>query len=92
LNYDITSVMTNPATIKSIVSVRVSLLVRGEYYDKNLVSPASITMLSGLTNQGGTSLAQPVSLTVTPDQQHYRYRLFEFTVPLRNMILLAGGP
>ena len=91
-NYDITSVMTNTTTIRSIVSVRVSLLVRGEYYDKNLVSPTSITLFSGLTNNGGTSLAQTVSLTATADLQHYRYRLFEFTVPLRNMILLAGGP
>ncbi len=89
-NYDITSVMTTAATIKSIVSVRVSLLVRGEYYDKNNVSPASFTLFSGLANAGGTSLAQTVSLGAT--DQHYRYRLFEFTVPLRNMILLAGGP
>jgi type IV pilus assembly protein PilW len=90
--YDITTVMTTLATIKSIVSVRVSLLVRGEYYDKSLVSPTSITLFSGLTNAGGTSLAQTVDLTKTADLQHYRYRLFEFTVPLRNMILLAGGP
>jgi type IV pilus assembly protein PilW len=93
-NYDITSVMTNPTTIRSIVSVRVSLLVRGEYYDKNLVSPPSITLFSGLKRGGGTgtSLQQTVDLTATQDLQHYRYRLFEFTVPLRNMILLAGGP
>jgi type IV pilus assembly protein PilW len=88
--YDINTVMTTPATMESIVAVRISLLVRGEYYDKNVVSPASLTLFNGLTNAGGTSLAQVVNLSAT--DQHYRYRLFEFTVPVRNMILLAGGP
>jgi len=89
-NYDPTTVMTTAGTQQKIISVRVSLLVRGEYYDKNVVSPASFTMFSGLTNAGGASVAQPVNLS--NNDQHYRYRLFEFTVPLRNMILLAGGP
>jgi len=88
--YDINTVMTTPATMESIVAVRISLLVRGEYYDKNIVSPATLTLFNGLTNAGGTSLAQVVNLSAT--DQHYRYRLFEFTVPVRNMILLAGGP
>jgi hypothetical protein len=43
-----------------------------------------------LTNSAGTSLAQVINLSLT-DQQ-FRYRVFEFTVPLRNMLLLAGGP
>jgi type IV pilus assembly protein PilW len=88
-NYTINTVMITPATMESIVSVRISLLVRGEYYDKNVVSPATITLFNGLTNAGGTSLSQVVNIGAT--DQHYRYRLFEFTVPLRNMILLAGG-
>jgi type IV pilus assembly protein PilW len=88
-NYTINTVMTTPATMESIVSVRISLLVRGEYYDKNVVSPATITLFNGLTNAGGGSLSQVVNINA--NDQHYRYRLFEFTVPLRNMILLAGG-
>lgn len=88
-NYTINTLMLNPATMESIVSVRISLLVRGEYYDKNVVTPATITMFNGLTNAAGTSLSQVVNIGAT--DQHYRYRLFEFTVPLRNMILLAGG-
>jgi hypothetical protein len=31
-------------------------------------------------------------VTLSATDQHYRFRVFEFTVPLRNMILLAGGP
>jgi len=87
--FDINAVMTTAATQRQIVSVRVGLVVRGEYYDKNQVAPA-LTLFNGLTNGGGTSL----KVTVTPNgtDQQYRYRVFEFTVPLRNMILLAGGP
>jgi type IV pilus assembly protein PilW len=93
IGYDINTVMTHPATMRKIVAVRVALVLRGQYYDKNLVSPATLTLFSGMTTSTGTALpalAQPVNLSI-PDQ-HYRYRVFEFTVPLRNMILLAGGP
>jgi len=56
------------------------------------VSPPTLTIFNGLKNgPGGTgaSLAQPINLSAT-DQQ-FRYRIFEFTVPLRNMLLLAGA-
>jgi type IV pilus assembly protein PilW len=53
------------------------------------VSPATLTLFNGLVNAGGTSLAQTVTLSATDRQ--YRYRVFEFTVPLRNMLLLAGA-
>jgi type IV pilus assembly protein PilW len=88
--YDINTVMTTPLTQKLIMAVRVAIVVRGEYYDKNTVSPASLTLFAGLTNAGGTSLAKVINISAT--NQHYRYRVFEFTVPLRDMILLAGGP
>jgi len=87
--YDINAVMTTAATQRQIVAVRVGLVVRGEYYDRNQVAPA-IALFNGLTNGGGTSLS--VTVTPTGTDQQYRYRVFEFTVPLRNMILLAGGP
>jgi type IV pilus assembly protein PilW len=89
-SYDINTVMITPATMRKIIAVRVALVLRGQYYDKKPVSPATLTIFSGLTNGGGTSLQQSVAISV-PDQ-NYRYRVFEFTVPLRNMILLAGGP
>jgi type IV pilus assembly protein PilW len=94
--YDINTVMTTPATIRKIIAVRVALVLRGEYYDKNNgapVSPATLTLFGGLTDSTGTALpalAQTINLTTT--EQQFRYRVFEFTVPLRNMILLAGGP
>jgi type IV pilus assembly protein PilW len=92
-SYDINTVMTTPATMQTIVSVRVALVLRGEYYDKNPVSPPTLTLFGGLTDSSANplpALVQTVNLSL--NDQHYRYRVFEFTVPLRNMILLAGGP
>jgi type IV pilus assembly protein PilW len=91
--YDIGTVMTTPATMQKIISVRVALVMRGEHFDKKPVSPSTITIFGGLTDSSGTALpglAQTINLQ--PDDQYYRYRVFEFTVPLRNMLLLAGGP
>jgi type IV pilus assembly protein PilW len=87
--YDVNTVMTTPATMESIIAVRVALVVRGEYYDKNVVSPATLTLFSGYANGAGTSLSQVINLNAAA--QHYRYRVFEFMVPLRNMLLLAGA-
>jgi type IV pilus assembly protein PilW len=75
--------------MQTFIAVRVAIVVQGEYYDKNTVSPATLTIFSGYTNAGGTSLAQVIPLTAA--QQHYRFRVFEFTVPLRNALILAGG-
>jgi type IV pilus assembly protein PilW len=102
--YDITTLMTSTnaaKTMESIISVRIGIVVRGEYYDKHLdpvthalipVSPPTFTLFQGLTNAGGTSLQKTVTLIAANGDQQYRYRVFEFTVPLRNVILYAGGP
>ena len=87
--YDINTVMTSPVVMESIIAVRVALVVRGEYYDKNTVSPSTLVIFSGYTNGAGSALSQTISLNATA--RHYRYRVFEFTVPLRNMLLLAGA-
>jgi type IV pilus assembly protein PilW len=98
--WDINTVMNLPANMQQIVSVRIALVVRGEYYDTKRnsagnplpVSPPTLTIFSGLKNgpnNTGTSLAQNINLNAT--QQQFRYRVFEFTVPLRNMLMLAGA-
>jgi type IV pilus assembly protein PilW len=96
--WDINTVMNSPVQMKQIVSVRVALVVRGQYYDLNggtaavpiPVSPPTLTIFNGLVNSAGTSLAQQINLNAT--ERQFRYRVFEFTVPLRNMLILAGGP
>jgi type IV pilus assembly protein PilW len=98
-NWDINTVMGSPLKMKQIVSVRVALVVRGEYYDTKrdpltgnpvAVSPATLTYFNGLVDHSGASLKGTIALN--PTEQQFRYRVFEFTVPLRNMLLLAGGP
>jgi type IV pilus assembly protein PilW len=92
--YAINTVMATPATQESIIAVRVAIVVRGEYYDKNnnnVVSQPSLTIFSGYKNAAGNSLSQTVNLATITGGQQYRYRVFEFTVPLRNMLLLAGN-
>jgi type IV pilus assembly protein PilW len=96
--WDINTVMASPAKMREVISVRVAVVVRNEYYDVGPggtaavpvpVSPTTLTIFNGLTNGAGTSLQKTISLSAL-DQQ-YRYRIFEFTVPLRNMIILAGA-
>jgi type IV pilus assembly protein PilW len=98
-NWDVNTVMNSPTKMKQIVSVRIALVVRGENYDLNGGTPGSpkpvttsYTYFNNLRSGpccAGTSLSQTVNL-LGADQQ-FRYRVFEFTVPLRNMLLLAGG-
>ncbi|HEX3915301.1 MAG TPA: PilW family protein [Steroidobacteraceae bacterium] len=95
--WDINTVMASPVKMKQIVSVRIALVVRGEYYDLNggtaavpiPVSPPTLTIFKDLVDGGGGALKQDIALSAT--EQQFRYRIFEFTVPLRNMLLLAGG-
>jgi type IV pilus assembly protein PilW len=90
--WDIATVMANPALMKQILTVRVAVVVRGQYSDKNVVSPPTLTLFGGLTDSSGNpvpAVQQIIPLSLT--DQHYRYRVFEFTVPLRNMMMLARG-
>jgi type IV pilus assembly protein PilW len=90
--FDINAVMTTPLKMRQIVSVRIALVVRGEYYDKTPggITPPTLTLFSGLTDLGGNALDRVVNLNA--NDQQYRYRVFEFTVPIRNMLLLAQAP
>ncbi|SDW83727.1 type IV pilus assembly protein PilW [Variovorax sp. YR634] len=85
--YDIATVMTTTATMRQIVAVRVALLMRSASKEKDVVSPGTLTLFDGVLDASKNSLAQTVTLSATEDQ-YYRYRVVEFTIPLRNMLLL----
>jgi type IV pilus assembly protein PilW len=85
--YDIAAVMQTEATMKQIVAVRVALVMRSTNKEKDIVSPASLALFDGFVDASSKSLAQTVTLSAT-DDQFYRYRVVEFTIPLRNMLLL----
>jgi len=83
--YDAASLTNGSATaltnLRKIVAVRVGLILRSSLRERDVVSgPTTITLFSDL----------PVALrrtrTLTTEEQHYRYRITEVTVPLRNML------
>ncbi|VTU38066.1 PilW family protein [Variovorax sp. RA8] len=80
--YGIANLMTTPATIRQIVAVRIALVTRSSELNKDNVSPASLTLFSDLA----TTLQRSVTL-----DQHYRHRVIDTTIPLRNMLLQSAS-
>ena len=91
--WDIATVMKTPATARQIVAVRVALVMRSSLYEKtsstnvkvsesdgSYVAPSKLTLFETLD----ATFQQEVTVT----DRHYRHRVVEFTVPLRNMLLL----
>lgn len=67
------------SNLQAILAVRVGLILRSDLVDKTDVTPASLTMFSDL----GSSLTY--TYTVPTGTTTQRYRVVEFTVPLRNV-------
>jgi len=63
------------ATLRQIRAVRVAIVTRSAQYEKVAVTAGPLTMLDG-----------NVSMTLTGDDQHYRYKVLETIVPLRNAL------
>jgi type IV pilus assembly protein PilW len=72
--------------ITQIKAVRVALVLRTQLQEKDAVSPPTLTVFGQVQNAGGTSLAR--TRTLTADEQRYRYRVVEMTIPLRNSLLI----
>lgn len=74
---------TNPPlqTINAIRAVRVAIVTRSTEPDKEQVSPANITMFSDLAP------ALQASIGLNADQRHYRYKIYDTVIPIRNMLL-----
>jgi len=74
---------TSPTTSAGwalVKAVRFVVVARSHQRDGELVSPASLK----LWPDAGTVLGPTMALT--DEQRHYRYKLFESIVPLRNQI------
>ncbi|MGF6348906.1 PilW family protein [Variovorax sp. W2I14] len=85
--FDIATVMQTPETMRKIVAVRVALVMRSANREKEAVSPTRLKLFG---DDFQDAAKNPISQTVTlgDDDQHYRHRVVEFTIPLRNMLLL----
>ena len=66
-----------------MLAVRVAVVARSGLYEKEEVSPATIRLWED-------SAAAPTTIgpvwTLTADDRHYRYKVFQTVVPLRNLI------
>ena len=95
--YDFSTPATNDAW-KRMTSVRLLVVSRSGQYEKDLVTPSNPTWSVGATPVTGDAAACPtgggqcVTLDVGAgvvgdvEAKHYRYKIFETIVPLRNMM------
>ncbi|MDQ0033638.1 type IV pilus assembly protein PilW [Variovorax boronicumulans] len=86
-DYGIATLMKTPDTLKKILAVRVALVMRSANKEKDAVSPKQLTLFGDMQDASNNSLAHIVKLSAE-DGQRYRWRVVEFTIPLRNMLLL----
>ena len=102
--YDIATVMTTPATIRQIIAVRFALVMKSAAEERDEITPecdgdvgtaeaacAPYRYFSDLTNAAGASLQRELDTKTDANRQHFRYRVVESTIPLRNM-QLAPAP
>ena len=79
-NWSAANLPTQPlATLQQVRAVRVAIVTRSAQYEKDAVTAGPLSILGGA-----------VSMTLTADQQHYRYKVFETIVPLRNAVWNAS--
>jgi type IV pilus assembly protein PilW len=82
-----------------VSSVRIALVGRNGQPDKNIVTTAAPTWAASVANNPAGSTMLPIDLTGTNAAlaasgftwQNYRYKVFETTVPIRN-ISIIGAP
>ncbi|MEO8302569.1 MAG: PilW family protein [Betaproteobacteria bacterium] len=67
------------ATWQQIRSVRVAIVTRSDQYETDVVTVSPLGMFCSPTPCA-------YSMTLTTDQQHYRYKVLETTVPFRNAV------
>lgn len=73
---------TAQANLYRILAVRVGLVLRNATAERAAVTGTSLVLFQDLA----TALQH--TRTLTSDEQRYRYRVLEFTVPLRNVMLI----
>lgn len=71
---------TTPDGWSRVIAVRVALVARSTQYEKDIVTATQPTW----TPDGST--ATTIQVNHLSDWQHYRYRVFEVVVPLRNIL------
>jgi type IV pilus assembly protein PilW len=65
--------------LNNILALRIAVLTRGSVPERDPVSPATLTMFP--------DHAAPITRTLSATEQTYRWRVLDFVVPLRNVLL-----
>src|SRR5690606_30813313 len=84
-----TTTPANSAEWQQVLSVRVGVLARIGEYEKPPASGVCEATTTAPTWAGGAFSAVDIA-TPTSQDRCYRYRVFETTIPLRNMIWRAS--
>jgi type IV pilus assembly protein PilW len=69
------------ADVSRIRALRIAVVARSVQYEKEQVSPASLTLW-----EAGDAGDPPPVRALTDDERHYRYKVFTTIVPIRNVI------
>lgn len=84
-DYAVASLMdgsfTANARLRTIVAIRIGLLLRSSVQEGSAVAPARLRLFTELGND------LTYTRTLTTAEQRHRYRTLESTVPLRNLLL-----
>lgn len=92
--YDNATPTTN-ADWRRVVSIRIALVARSNQYEKTAVTTAapkwdvgSAVLVTGPATSpcNGTSTCIDLKVNHLPDWDHYRYKVFDTIVPLRNVL------
>ena len=93
--YDTTTPTTNAGWLR-VLSVRLIVVARSGQYEKEIVTPSNPTWEVGTAPATAGAAACPAGQCLTIDvgagvagdveAKHYRYKIFETIVPLRNML------
>jgi type IV pilus assembly protein PilW len=75
-------------SLHQIHAVRISIVTRSSQYERDVVTPQypSAMPAGKLGMFCDAALACPVKMTLTADDQHFRYKVLETAVPLRNAL------
>lgn len=76
---------TTAAGWATVQAVRIAIVARSGLYEKDEVSPATIRLWDNCDAPCTPTTTGPV-WTLTADERHYRYKVFQTVVPVRNMI------
>ena len=82
----IANVMADPNLMRQIVAVRLAIVMRGATYEKEDVTLARPALFAGTAGEIAAA-----AYAAGTDNRHFRLRVIDTTIPLRNMLLLPAS-